>query len=60
MKTYNYKGYKLVKNGNAWDVYATEVFMCNGKRMERDIKIASQYSNLLTAKRACDAHFGRL
>ena len=56
-----YKGYNLVKDGKEWNVYGEETSKdVYGRIKMVPKKLAGGYPNLLTAKKACDAHFGRL
>ena len=56
-----YKGYNLLKENGEWNVYGEETEKDSLGRIKMvPKKLAGGYSNLLTAKKACDAHFGRL
>lgn len=56
-----YKGYEIRKEGSRWYVYKFETN--DGGKTWKSRKTGDAwngYGNSLTAKRACDAHFGRL
>ena len=56
-----YKGYNLIKENGAWNVYGEETQKdALGRVKMVPKKLAGGYPNLLTAKKACNAHFGRL
>ena len=56
-----YKGYNIIKENGAWNVYGEETQKdALGRLKIVPKKLAVGYPNLLTAKKACNAHFGRL
>lgn len=57
-KVYKYKGYEIFKRK---DMYGKSVWCVGNTQADGRMFVhASGYSNLLSAKRAADAHFGRL